>query len=475
MKKLLLTGALFTLGFTAGLRAQLYQAATMTATIHDTLHYYMNKYYFKTGNTTYSNYPIYAADASALTTYTNISYMASRFEVPAGESVVVDGAEVFCAKAMTTANLKVPVRLYLLSLDANGVPKLPAIDSEVVNVGSTSMIAAGVTFSHVTAAARTMTSNFAIAARNISGASGDFVYFNITHGVTQANGTGQYRYGEGNSFVYYNHGWNSTTDFTMVPTNFGPTTDYEFMVAPHVTYTVQISQKLPDSPNKVLLSTDTSVPDTFCTRTDLTFQNTSSKIFEHRMYNLNAFHNKWNLYGAFPNPGTAFTDSAITWYFEMLDFGNWEPRRFLPYVSGNEQIKVASGLTYYPACFTANEFRVRQKHMGAFGMGTTSAFNQNMIICMRWCNGDTLGLMKVNNYDNLKVYPNPTENGKTFITGMKEKNTITVYNMLGEAILTETTENEKIELNLGKLAKGTYMVRVTNSANETRVVRLVNP
>ena len=92
----------------------------------------MNKFYFKTATTDYTNFP---SHVSAASTSTNITHVASRFDVPAGDSITVTGLEAFAQRVQPAVHLTIPINIYLCELDAQGIPILPGIDSVVTNVG----------------------------------------------------------------------------------------------------------------------------------------------------------------------------------------------------------------------------------------------------------------------------------------------------------------------------------------------------
>ncbi|PBQ33879.1 hypothetical protein CNR22_19515 [Sphingobacteriaceae bacterium] len=451
-------------------------ASTNSMVIHDTLHYYLNKHYFKTGDTSMANYPYYYTDATAMASFTNITYCGSIFEVPPGETVVVTGLEAFASKNLQNGNLGVPVKLYLFNIDAaTGLPKPLIVDSVSTIVATNGLYptkVGGNFTSTLTLAARTMTSAFGVAVRNMAPIAGDFARFYRTDAVTPSNWNGPKRYSDGYGFVRYKSTFYSTADFTLNPA-FGTGTSYEFMVAPRVTYTAQLSQTFPAG---VVSVNDTeNVADTMCTRGDLIYTNTSSKFFEHRQYNLNSFYRKWNLYDPLYFPSYFSADSSITWSFEYYDNvppGN-DSRKFLPYVNTGT-INAPTGYAVYPDCFTDNEFRGRLKPMGAKARVAQYVFNEKFIVCLRFCNGDTVGLSKLNNYNHLKVYPNPAAGGKTTISGLTGSNSILVYNMLGQAIIKEITESANFEVNLAKQPKGTYVVRIANSENKVKVFKILN-
>ena len=463
------TGGYFTQQGNPGLKT----ASTNTVLVLDTIHYYLNKYYFKTATTDFTAFPYYKSAAS---TVTNVTHCGSRFDVPLGDSVIVTGLEAYAKRQTPAANLTIPIHIMLCKLNAAGMPILPPIDSVDVAVSGSSISLIGGPLH----SPRTMTTSFAVLFRNMSTVAGDTARLIRTAGTTATNTTSSpstkcsdFENGKDYGYVRYNGVFYNTRDFVLAP-GFGVGTAYEFVVAPRVQYILQASQQVPSF---IVLADDTvNVPDTVCTRTQMTFTNTSSGFYEHRMYNLNQFYRKWNLYSAFPPFfSNAFTsDSSITWNFEFYDNGSLpDSRVFLPYVN-NHTITAITDLSYYPDCFTANQFRARLKPMGALGKVPQLVYNEDFIACFRYCNGDTVGIKSYAAYGNLKVYPNPAVNGKTMITGLRGKNTVMVYNMLGQMVFTEISNNAAIEVNLSKQPKGTYMVRIVNSENEVKSVKIVN-
>ena len=216
--------------------------------------------------------------------------------------------------------------------------------------------------------------------------------------------------------------------------------------------------------------------DTTCARSVYTFTNTSSCHYMHRMFNLNAFYVKWNLYSGFinqPLAGGFSADSAITWKFEYLDNSNppQDPRIFLPYATPTGTIWSATDL---PGCFTANEFRARLRPMTVLGRLPQIIANGEFSLCTKYCNDDMVGINSYTYYDNLNIYPNPAVNGKTSISGLKGKNTIMVYDVLGQLILVKTSEENKEVIDLTKQPKGTYILRVVNTDKRSKVVKIFN-
>src|SRR5262249_21421707 len=148
----------------------------------------------------------------------------------------------------------------------------------VTGVGNTSTLALlGGNFTKtVTLVARTMTTDFAVLARNVSGKSGDYIKMFRTPCATATNVNvpfAQKYADEDYGYIMYNRKFYTTKNFDHPA--FGIGTNYEFMVAPRVEYYLQASQILPQG---VVADTDlVTVPDTQCTRTPYVFTNTSSK------------------------------------------------------------------------------------------------------------------------------------------------------------------------------------------------------
>lgn len=74
----------------------------------------------------------------------------------------------------------------------------------------------------------------------------------------------------------------------------------------------------------------------------------------------------------------------------------------------------------------------------------------------------------------VKVMPNPAVAGKTTISNLSGVNTIMVFNALGQIVINRTVSTEAESIDLSNFPSGNYLVRITDSNNETRVVKLVN-
>lgn len=86
----------------------------------------------------------------------------------------------------------------------------------------------------------------------------------------------------------------------------------------------------------------------------------------------------------------------------------------------------------------------------------------------------SVGLAELVAASKVAVYPNPTVNGKTTIAGLEGTNTISVYNMLGQSVLTLTSDREVVSIDLSSQPFGNYLVRVTDSNKATKTVKIIN-
>jgi len=86
----------------------------------------------------------------------------------------------------------------------------------------------------------------------------------------------------------------------------------------------------------------------------------------------------------------------------------------------------------------------------------------------------SVGLAELVSTAKVSVYPNPTVNGKATIAGLEGANTITVFNMLGQSVMTLTSDKEEVSIDLINQPIGNYLVKITNSNNATKTVKIIN-
>jgi len=74
----------------------------------------------------------------------------------------------------------------------------------------------------------------------------------------------------------------------------------------------------------------------------------------------------------------------------------------------------------------------------------------------------------------VRVFPNPTANGKTLVSGLTGETTLAVYNIIGELVFTKQSTDEIVTLDLSTRPVGTYLLKITDSNKGFKVVKLVN-
>ena len=67
------------------------------------------------------------------------------------------------------------------------------------------------------------------------------------------------------------------------------------------------------------------------------------------------------------------------------------------------------------------------------------------------------------NTENISVYPNPAKD-KLFILGLSKPSKVSIYNVLGKLVFSETTSSE---VDLEGLQSGVYIVKIMNQQKET--------
>jgi hypothetical protein len=74
----------------------------------------------------------------------------------------------------------------------------------------------------------------------------------------------------------------------------------------------------------------------------------------------------------------------------------------------------------------------------------------------------------------ISLYPNPATSGKATLSGLSGSNSISVYNTLGQLVLTEKATEETFSLDLSSQPAGNYIIKVTDSNDESRLLKMIN-
>lgn len=443
------------------------QAPTTATVVTDTLSYYFNKQYFKNPSPLGVGFPFHKSPSA---TNTAVTHVGSVF-LNTDTALRISGLEGRMAYQNNSAAQQIPVRLYLCNVDANLKPVFPPIDSVYKLVGnaqdhafSPSGYPVSGTFTNSSGpVSHKVPGNFAILMRNLSPIAGDTVRLYRTNG--RVPGSPGYNnntaIGEGFGVVRYAGNFYSTKNFTL-SNSFGMGTDYEFCVSPIVTFSLYADHIVPAKVNS-------DPADSVMCWEPLTFTNTSSPHWTNRFFNLTEFQRHFVPFVNTP-PGGFSPDAPISWYFddEDIDYPLLRPNIILA-------IGATTATKYYDTagCFTSCSMRARYRKMTAGGTGEIIQANIEFSVCVAYIGGCEYVGMTENELDQVKLYPNPSADGKCMISGLNGTNTIQIYDVLGSLVATLVSREEKVTVDLLDKPGGTYLIRVSDENQRHRNMKLV--
>lgn len=111
--------------------------------------------------------------------------------------------------------------------------------------------------------------------------------------------------------------------------------------------------------------------------------------------------------------------------------------------------------------------------IGSFTSGAAVGCKSN-IVTMLFSLSACTGIADNTGATAIKVLPNPAVAGKTTISNLSGLNTITVFNTLGQVIITRVSTNDTENIDLSDFPSGNYLVRITDNSSETRTVKIIN-
>ncbi|MES2680539.1 MAG: T9SS type A sorting domain-containing protein [Bacteroidota bacterium] len=133
-----------------------------------------------------------------------------------------------------------------------------------------------------------------------------------------------------------------------------------------------------------------------------------------------------------------------------------------------------SGSTANSAAITITLNTLGNNTTTVYGSEPTLGCRSNTVVVTVSVSACTGISVNSTNSGDISIFPNPASAGKSEIRGLTGLNTITIYNLLGQAVLTEQTENENFALDFTNQANGTYLVKILNANNESRIIKVVN-
>jgi hypothetical protein len=408
----------------------------------DTLAYFMNKHSAMNTVANYQSFPTYMSPYPSTLT---ISEFGSSFLNPSGSGVTVYGAYALCLRHQTSISPTVNIRVYIYSANNSGVP-VAKLDSAMTSVSqSTSGTFCNATFSTPVS----VTGAFYISYKPIV-TPGDTIRFFMNNAQASSSVVPiTSNYSDGLGFTRVNGNMQPNSGFYG-----GAGTDKEAIVIPMVAFTYSASAATPP--------TNTTSPTGYCANVPVTFTSTSTGLLENRQFNWNAFAHKWLPYVNTSSLTVLRVADSIYNYSFNTGTVNTAYARSTNTVSVQWSAPGNTNGTMIAKYQRSNFYGRTTKSQNLFSFASFTVVNCGIV-------GVNQNFMDIN----FSIYPNPAINGKTSVNGLEGKNTITVYNMIGQAVSNITTENENEVIDLNNQPAGTYMIRVTDSSNKSKTVKII--
>jgi hypothetical protein len=414
---------------------------TANISITDTLYYTMNKHFYRNTAANATNYFIYP---SPFTTSTiSLTHFGAMFQNTG--NLTINGLEAMMSRKASSTNTSIPVHVILYNVVAGNIV-LPAIDSisGVINGINNFFIGDDFTVPKV------VTGDYAVLYRNASTNPGDTIMAWSNNACDPASTnpahTPAMKFGEGFGMIRLAGNFDITTDI------FGLGTDREFVVAPRVQFNAITSATTP-----------TSTP---CKDSTYIYTGTTSYWMMHRQYNMNAL---WRDKKPFANTAAVSAgfpaDSIRVW-----NFGDGTGAQY-PATGTNTISHVFASTGVKNGTFTINYQSMADYTNKKY---TDKAFSTVTVQSCATTPGTVTAIGQVSGFESLGVYPNPTISGKTAISGLNGNNTIMVYDMLGQLVISQVSDKEVVAIDLSNKANGNYIIKIVNSNHEVKVVKIIN-
>lgn len=411
---------------------------TTSVSVQDTLYYFLRKHMYRA--TTPNSFPIFLSPNTA-----TITEMGSSFRNPGNNPVTVSGAVVFAGIKSGSPSSTLTLAVTIYSATPLGAPGASVATATCVTTASNS-----VGFSSIASfsPAVTLNSSYFIGYHCASANPLDTALVAMARGFVSTYSLTNDRFSDSLGYA------RQAGTFYTLNSTFGPSSWYEPIVVPFVSFSYT-ADATPSAPNS------TVTPGTYCANTFITYTNTSAGgFYNNRQYNYNKFSAKWSTNGTYynPTPAPPATDSVYNWSFA----GPATPTA--AYTSSN--VSHAYGVA---GNASSNLILKYQRHSG-------SKVQDVKTWTLQISNCGIVGIDEnSSSYTNLNVYPNPLTNGKLNIAGLEGGvNTITVYNIMGQLVATKSVEAEATSVDLTSQPAGTYVIKVTDSLNRSKLVKVIN-
>jgi hypothetical protein len=431
------------LAFNSGPEFVAAKSSNANAIVQDTNWYVVNKHtYRNTATNANSYYTIKTAPS-----YTGNTINSGGALFANNGNMIVSGAEGIVIRQASSPSPAVPVRFYVFNVMA-GMPTGAALAT------CTSAIASSTIGNYIGcnfASTVLVTGDFAIIMKNVSANNLDTIrlFMNNARTATAAISPAGPEQMFGESYGLFGYGatfpglWDNTTDaFNLGAGNTG--SDFEFCVAPRVTYTFSADHA--------------STTMTTCNTASVNYINTTSPNALSRQWNLNRFFKLWKPFSNTAALASSVQDSAVTW-----NFGGSPPvTKYMD--SPNHAYNISAGPPSYTATVN-DQLIIKLQKMSDYSAGNTVLDSKSWSLNVKICN---VGLTENSLVSQVGVYPNPaTDKVTVYVNNASNDSQIQVLNALGQVVITSNDVTEKNELNTESLTKGIYFVRVGSGKNFT--------
>ncbi len=133
--------------------------------------------------------------------------------------------------------------------------------------------------------------------------------------------------------------------------------------------------------------------------------------------------------------------------------------------SANANSATTSSVLVSPTVTTT--YTVQGTHAASGCLSNMSMVTQSVSLCTGLLASGTLG-------SEIRLSPNPAIGGKSTISGLDGVNTIEVFNIAGQLILTQQSLQENADIDLSGEANGTYLIKITDANAVSKTVKIVN-
>ena len=408
-----------------------------TVNVTDTSWYFYNKNIWKYNNSFYT-----VKAPMAYSVQINTEFGVS-FLNPDNTPITISKAVVLAKRQTPSTNTIIPITITIYTASPSGVPGASITSATCAitsTAGSPSSIA---NFTSPVVA----TGAYFIAYKVNPIAAGDTCNVFLTAAYTAtSSGPANQKFGESLSYIRNNGNFIQTANYYNTGT---PGSELEPLVVPFVSFNFSASATQ-SAPNA------TAVPGAYCANLGISYTNTSSGIVNNRQYNYNEMGAVWA-----PKTSTVAmptADPVHNWSF------SGPPTPTATYSTAN--------VTHTYATTGNASANLIVKYQNASGSGAKTQEVKTWTLQIANC-----GIVGVNENQlnaNMNVFPNPTINGKVNISGLEGTNTIAVYNMIGQLVSSENSNAEVVTVDLKCRTAGTYVIRVTDSSNHSKVVKVIN-